>query len=987
MKKSFKLFYAAALILAASCAKTELAEPEKTRISDGFVDVEFNAVLAEPTKATLTPNEEETTFTPGWENGDAIKVYYSANSNTDTADATWNASSHSFTASLPEYKGAWDYKACYPAFDANRQVAFGSSRTQNGNKFNSAYDIMTATASATNADAGKDNDGNPIVFNFERETAIQYFHFTSTNTETIQKATLTIDGGTIANSDVTIIDNYGVKWGEETGSGTIEVTFTNAPSASDFQLWFNVKPTEYTSVILTVETETKTYTLCNITSGEYEAGKLYKVKKEDIVWDDKASSNTKKLLFSFKTHPTGWPVGSGKATEGNYTYTLNSVDYTFSHTKSGNGIYCGGKSITSGYLMISKDEKLGLPAIQGYKLVSVKAVNSSGCSTSVKVSIQDEAGVGIEGGTEQTWSTTSSTYTYTLSDTEENTVYCLSVANKNCQLVTLVLSYEAATAKQEQTLSFPQEEYTVADNESFDAPTVTGAHTTVTYASSNTGVATVNASTGAVTIVAAGTTVITATAASDATYKKGTASYTLTVTPTEVLTTMDEIFAKATAVGSTATPVKITLGNWVVSGVKGSNAYVTDGTKGFIIYESGHGFAVGDKLSGTVECDIVLYNGSAEFKGLKSSTTGLSVTKGGTITPATIAIAALSGVNTGAVITFTSLTYDGTNEVFSDGTDTIKPFTSIMGTLPTLISGKDYKVTGVYVQFVKDNVTTKEIAPRTDGDFVLLSPYIAATASKTSIDAAGETITVTVDAQNVTSWTATSSDDTNFKVSNKTATSFDVTVTENTSTTNERSATITVSAEGADDAVIELTQDKAGDGSGFKGTLATWGNTTFTVSDNVTLSKNESDHCGKSAKLCAKSSNNVTTSLTAQTLGSGSLYVVYYEASASSYWEITLPITKKISVGTSIKISYNAAVNSNGITSWTAYCNGNKMGQDITINVNGSPSSLSDMTAVERSFTLTSDVNSGSDIVIKIQAASSGTKKNTRITNICVSAE
>ncbi len=52
---------------------------------------------------------------------------------------------------------------------------------------------------------------------------------------------------------------------------------------------------------------------------------------------------------------------------------------------------------------------------------------------------------------------------------------------------------------------------------------------TVTYSSSETGVATVNATSGMVTIVGAGSTTITATWAGDATYCSGTATYTLTV--------------------------------------------------------------------------------------------------------------------------------------------------------------------------------------------------------------------------------------------------------------------------------------------------------------------------------------------------------------------------------------------------------------------------------------------------------------------------
>ncbi|MCQ2290331.1 MAG: bacterial Ig-like domain-containing protein [Muribaculaceae bacterium] len=189
-------------------------------------------------------------------------------------------------------------------------------------------------------------------------------------------------------------------------------------------------------------------------------------------------------------------------------------------------------------------------------------------------------------------------------------------------------------------------------------------------------------------------------------------SYTvngLTVNGLTALTTMDEIFAAATTAGTTATDTKVTFNNWVVTGVKNSNAYVTDGTKGFIIYQANHGFEVGDVLSGTAYCKVQLYNGSSELTNLTSTTTGLTVTRGGTVTPQTIDIASLSGVNTGAVLKFSNVTYNGT--AFSDGTNTITPYNTFM-TLPTLASGVKYNVTGVFVQY-NDK---KEIAPRTSED-------------------------------------------------------------------------------------------------------------------------------------------------------------------------------------------------------------------------------------------------------------------------------
>ena len=190
-----------------------------------------------------------------------------------------------------------------------------------------------------------------------------------------------------------------------------------------------------------------------------------------------------------------------------------------------------------------------------------------------------------------------------------------------------------------------------------------------------------------------------------------------------VYTTIPALFDAATTAGSTATNVNVTFGNWVVSGVSGSNAFVTDNSgNGFIIYTSNHGFAVNDKLSGTVlETPLKLYNGSAEFTNLTSSTTGLTVSNDGEVTVITNkTIADLGGVNTGAVITLSNLTYDGTN--LSDGTNSIRPYNTLYSSM-SFESGHKYNVTGVYQQFGN---STKDILPRSSADIVeVFTPAIS----------------------------------------------------------------------------------------------------------------------------------------------------------------------------------------------------------------------------------------------------------------------
>ena len=193
-------------------------------------------------------------------------------------------------------------------------------------------------------------------------------------------------------------------------------------------------------------------------------------------------------------------------------------------------------------------------------------------------------------------------------------------------------------------------------------------------------------------------------------------------------TTIPTLFAGATA---TETPVFVTFDNWVVSGVStdGKNVFVTDGTNGFIIYftsDMSATFSAGKVLSGTeVLCKLKLYNGAAELIDLKAA--DLTITDGGSLTPANIALADLTGINTGALLSYENLTcnIDDTGNTpkyyLTDGTTSIQLYNLLFAfTNPT--SGNHYNVTGVYQQF---NVT-KEIMPRSADD---LTPYVGPTLS------------------------------------------------------------------------------------------------------------------------------------------------------------------------------------------------------------------------------------------------------------------
>ena len=283
MKNFNKIFFAAvaAAFGLASCSQ-ELTPVEKPQ--GNLVTVNFGAETAieSATKATLTTTDE-LTFKSAWENGDALSVEYIS---PETADnkiitATWNGTSFE-AKGLPNETGAWDYTACYPKPDEkDNHIDFGANRTQKGNAYNSIYDVMIGNKSTKNSAAGKDDDGSDIVFNMKRQTAVAYFHLTGGPAEEqLVSATLSVEGGFIA-SQHAYISNFAFAPSQDLNEITITFDEGTAPNASDFKLWFNVLPTMYTKMTLTVETTGHTMTISRNTPeiDEYVAGNLYKVVK------------------------------------------------------------------------------------------------------------------------------------------------------------------------------------------------------------------------------------------------------------------------------------------------------------------------------------------------------------------------------------------------------------------------------------------------------------------------------------------------------------------------------------------------------------------------------------------------------------------------------------------------------------------------------------------------------------------------------------
>lgn len=535
MKHYTKLFFAAAVAALglASCAK-EVAPVETPK--DNLVTVHFGATagIEGATKATLTPDEQETLFTSAWVNEDKIFIQYeNGATEATTTTGTWNGTK--FEATMPSYTGMWEYSACYPT-PVKEKISFGANRTQKDNLYNSNYDVMIAhKISCDHADAGKDDSGNDVVFNMERQTGIVYFHLKSKlNNEDVISAKLSVEGGNIASS-YALLDPSGFTCNEDLNEITITFEEGTAPKASDFQLWYNVLPTAYTSMSLEVKTANHTLTLNKNKGGNFAAGKLYKIHKDDVTWTE-----NKNVTFFYESFDScdGTGGNDGKWSGSIATNDISVTGWTFIKANGANACVKLGSSKALGK---ATTPALGINTSTATLSFKAGAWNSTDEETEIKISANN--GGTVEPSTITLKKGEWTDYTCTISGATENTTITFAAIQEkgNRFFLDEVMVYygnkPAATKKMEQNLSFENSNYSVllANKDSFVSQVVNGAKTPVSYSITlGEGVAhdaiTIDPTTGKVTINAVGTATITATAEETEEYKAASANYVLTVT-------------------------------------------------------------------------------------------------------------------------------------------------------------------------------------------------------------------------------------------------------------------------------------------------------------------------------------------------------------------------------------------------------------------------------------------------------------------------
>ena len=215
---------------------------------------------------------------------------------------------------------------------------------------------------------------------------------------------------------------------------------------------------------------------------------------------------------------------------------------------------------------------------------------------------------------------------------------------------------------QERNLAFSPTTATATVDEDFTEPTLSGATDGVTYSSSNTSVATVNETTGEVTLVAAGETTITATAAADATYKAGEASYTLTVSAAQgggdeggettggytLVTSLSDITTGQYVIAANVNGTYYAMSNTYSSKISGTTVTVTDN---IILESDANNYVVtitktGDKYTIQLSGKYLSYGTSGTNFSSSSTQYSWNISEG---TLGTFRISATTGSNRGLI--------------------------------------------------------------------------------------------------------------------------------------------------------------------------------------------------------------------------------------------------------------------------------------------------------------------------------------------------
>lgn len=495
------VLFAAALAAVLSCSKD--FTPTETQTEVKTVEIVASSTVGTQSKVTMGAKEDNL-YPVSWnESGECVflrEVVREAESNADCGSSAFTkveAKKANFTFSLEAKttESTYDYAAVYPCAPDNYKtslthgVRYGGTDAKNRvsyilNHEQSQVPLAAAPDPSTHILVAMDlnRPSQATSLNLDFQYVVGFGKMTVKNFpalasgETVSKVTITVPESKKMtgrkyhyfheNSDSSHKTGDVIDYSSSTVKNFVMLDPKNISfNTTGFDVWFTTYPIELVAndiVSLKVETSVKTYT-ANITLSKtlkFEAGKV-----SEFVYDyekGQPQAETKTLTFDFSKCPEGWPSGEDEYKSKDHStktlpYVLAGVTYNFTSAvcldlaaKSTRSIAWGYDGTNEQSYFVSQPERFfGLPAIEGWKLITVKFTQACGTNESRKVCItsavtdqKKQSTAYVSGGEPQAVTTQGTEYTYNLTGTQANTVYYWAPTAKGNGFATLTLVYE-----------------------------------------------------------------------------------------------------------------------------------------------------------------------------------------------------------------------------------------------------------------------------------------------------------------------------------------------------------------------------------------------------------------------------------------------------------------------------------------------------------------------------------------------------------------
>lgn len=446
MKKTL-LYFAAVTALFAACTKEieETIKPVDEGESSQTEVHSYKLVASIPTKTTLTDDIFN------WASGETIAV---ADETTTLKEFAISEDEEERAAGIFTYDGALTGSLRYAVTPADNVTIPSTSGNEVQIELPTNYSYVAGQTNAVMISTAPVLESGTYTAHFAHTMALIKVSYTNVPVGTkyfkltmdkyISGVTLTKDASTAVAISTDDVDEASIG----TKKKYVTVTLASAVSAANTSITFYVPVPTGTYESFKVQLcDADDHILSEKNRDLAAAGKSLTLAKADVFATPAITLPVQKVLtFGFTTAVADWPTSSSNSAAGSYTYTLDKVDYTFTHTKTGNGIYQNSPNGQTPYLFMTNGNYLGLPTVTNYRLARVVFHNTTGGSSSAEIGITSRASGNVymdDSAASQVMSTANTDYTFNLSDSyKDKRYYIVAAGSKNAQAYSITLTFE-----------------------------------------------------------------------------------------------------------------------------------------------------------------------------------------------------------------------------------------------------------------------------------------------------------------------------------------------------------------------------------------------------------------------------------------------------------------------------------------------------------------------------------------------------------------